>query len=202
MTQVLKDHYSFLDYINQERWGSYYEQIKNTIELKVRKILIIGVGDGIVSDVLKKQGFEVKTFDIDESLNPDYIGNLENIDKILEGESFDLIICCQVLEHLVYEKFETILRMLREKSKFLILSLPFSHHKIIEIKINFLRINFRILVPKFYKSWNFDGQHYWEIGCKNYNFARIKTSILKSFNIRKSYISRLNSYHVFYICEQ
>lgn len=31
--QVTKDHYNFLEYVNEQRWSSYYEQIKECLRV-------------------------------------------------------------------------------------------------------------------------------------------------------------------------
>lgn len=54
MRQVKAEHYSFLKYVNEARWLSYYTQIRETLSVNPRKVLVIGVGDHIVPDILEK----------------------------------------------------------------------------------------------------------------------------------------------------
>ena len=71
--QVEKEHYDFLSYLSKARWNSYYHQIEEVLKNNSQNALIIGKGDGIVPDILKKQIEEVKIFDIAEDLQPDYL---------------------------------------------------------------------------------------------------------------------------------
>jgi len=200
MAQVTKQHYSFSSYLNLPRWYSYWNQIDECIKLKPNSVLIIGVGDNIVAKILSDNIAVVHTFDIDQTLNPTFCGNLLEIQNII-SQRYDVILCCQVLEHLPYENFEAVLLQLSHLSKFLILSLPYCHHKLIDFNLSLLKYKFNInlSIPRFYKQWNFDGQHYWEIGCKGYGLKKINQSIQKFFHLNNRYQSRINSYHYFYI---
>ena len=57
------------------------------------------------------------------------------------------------------------------------------------------------LVPKFYKKWTFDGEHYWEIGTSNYSLSYVKNKIVNSFNIINTFSPINNLYHKFFILE-
>lgn len=203
MVQVETDHYNFALYIDKERWASYYEQIKIAVELKVQKVLIIGKGDNIVGNILTSYNIKVLTFDLDKNLNPDYCGNIMYFSEIIKNDRFDLIICCQVLEHIKYQYLKDILNQIKKSTNYVIISLPYAHHKIIDIKVKLFKIpNFqlRILIPKWYKRWVFDGQHEWEIGCKDYEYKKVLENISNIFKVNKNYIHIDNSYHVFFLC--
>ena len=134
--QVDDKHYTFSSYVSKGRWASYYNQIEEALSIKGNNILVIGIGDGIVVDVLKKYK-SVTTFDFEKDLHPDILGSVEDFSKLVTKD-YDCIICCQVLEHLPFEKFESIVKNISShtKEKF-ILSLPNRN----------LSINFRIYLP-------------------------------------------------------
>lgn len=109
------------------RFIHYYQQIHHILKLSPKRILEIGPGDHTVSDFLKRKSFYVKTLDIDKNLYPDYIADIRNPIKI--GESFDLILASEVLEHLNFKYFEIILENIKNcivEKGYLILSLPYS----------------------------------------------------------------------------
>src|SRR5690349_4581901 len=99
--QVDHTHYNELDYNEKGRFSSYWHQVNCVLNLKPSSVLEIGTGNGIVNFILKQGGFPVTTIDIDEKLRPDIFGSV--LSMPIKDESYDLALCCQVLEHLPYE---------------------------------------------------------------------------------------------------
>ena len=203
--QVEKEHYDFLSYLSKARWNSYYHQIEEVLKNNSQNALIIGKGDGIVPDILKKQIEEVKIFDIAEDLQPDYLGNILEMSNII-NKKFDSILCCQVLEHLPFDKFEQCISELSKVTdKQVIISLP---QKNIFFNIGFKipkipKIDINIYIPRFYKNFTFEkdgnGEHYWELNVKNYPVIRIRKILEKYFILKNEYTVKENSYHRFFI---
>ncbi|MCF8002333.1 MAG: class I SAM-dependent methyltransferase [Halanaerobiales bacterium] len=166
--QVERDHYFNEKYDSKNRIISYWQQIEEVKNCNPESILEIGIGNKFVSDYLKKHNYDIKTLDIDLELEPDKVGSV--IDIPFEDNSFECILCCEVLEHLPYEKFSVALNELKRVSKKrVIISIPDISRKyrfLIQIpKIG--EIKFLIPIPRLKKVENeFDGQHYWEIGKK------------------------------------
>jgi 2-polyprenyl-3-methyl-5-hydroxy-6-metoxy-1,4-benzoquinol methylase len=195
-------HYKFSSYVTIARWNSYWHQIKEVTAFNPKNILIIGAGDDIVGKILAMQeGIDVYTFDFDEALQPDFIGNITEIDTVLQGKHFDIILCCQVLEHLPYEKFEDILQKIKRVATIVIISLPYSPiYFMINIKMSYIGTKaITINIHRFYKNIKWNGEHYWEIGRKGYTKRRIKKSIRKFFHIEKCFIATYNHYHIFFV---
>lgn len=86
------------EYDDMERFISYYHQINLILGLKPKNILEIGVGNKTVSNYLKNNGFDIKTCDFDEKLEPDYIGDIRSLP--IPEDSFDVVVSFQTLEHL------------------------------------------------------------------------------------------------------
>jgi hypothetical protein len=195
-------HYDFNNYVELPRWNSYWHQIIETVTLNPKNVLIIGVGDNIVGRILMSQGISVYTFDFDEALHPDFLGNITDIDTVLQGKHFDVILCCQVLEHLPYDNFENILRKLRLLADNVIISLPYSP-VYFDIYITAPRIGYckiiNINIHQFFRKLRWNGQHYWEMGRKGYTKRKIRKSIEKSFRIQKQFIAEHNHYHLFFV---
>ncbi len=94
------------NYANKERWVSYFYQTKLVVQnLKPNNnILEIGVGNGVVAYFLKHAGYQLTTMDINPQLKPDYLQSITDLSNIADN-SFDLILCAEVLEHLPYHTF-------------------------------------------------------------------------------------------------
>ena len=194
-------HYRFDSYVNLIRWNSYWHQIVETTTLMPEKVLIVGVGDNIVGKILKDLGISVYTLDFDKETSPDFVGNITNIDNILQGERFDVILCCQVLEHLPYNEVENVLNKLRLIADSVIISLPYCAANLkIDIKLPLLK-NLRINIEfhRFFEKHKFDGQHYWEVGKKGFSKRKITNDIKKYFVIKKRFTAVYNQYHLFFV---
>lgn len=70
-------------------------------------MLEIGIGNGLVCKYLKERDVNITTLDIKENVKPDVVGNV--LDMPLDDNSFDVVACYEVLEHLPYEKFHAAL---------------------------------------------------------------------------------------------
>lgn len=205
--QVNKEHYDFEKYVDIARWNSYYYQINEVLKCDGKDILYIGKGDDIVVNTLKQFGKNVTTFDFDKNLNPDICGSVTDIDKIL-NKKYDVIVCCQVLEHIPFDLFEETIQKISKcfKEKF-ILSLP-NNNFWWGFGLNlpkFKNKKLRIPMKRFWKKrWDINtygnGEHYWEIdakGCISKN--GITKLIQKYYNLERFYIPDNNTYHMFFI---
>jgi len=197
----MENKYTFSKYVYLSRWVSYWYQISEVLKLEPDNLLIIGIGDGFVVDILKRNIPEVKTLDIDKKLSPDIVSSVG--DMPLENNSFDVILCAEVLEHLPFERFERILSELKKVSrKYVILSLPhFGPPLKFSVKFPFiseLKLAYKIPYPR---RHIFQGEHYWEIGKRGYSPKKIRRIIQKYFKIEKEFIPFENQYHHFYILE-
>ncbi len=181
--------------------------VSQIIEVKSKRpttILEIGIGNGLVSSFLKASGIQVTTFDINENLNPDVIGNILEIEKYFENQSFDLILCAEVLEHLPFSCFEKILEKLANlTSGHLVLTLPRSHRILLDaslsIKIPFLH---RVHVSTFIRipTNQISDDHHWQIDAdREWHIKAIKRKISKHFTIEKCFADPRNRPHQFFI---
>ncbi len=197
--QVKETHYFFKQYVDKKRWSSYYSQIKEVVEFSPRNVLVIGVGDNIVVEILKMQGIEVYTMDFDETLKPDFTLDVRDIDQI--PMHFDTILCCQVLEHMPFKDFKPTLDKMMGKTEKLILSLPIQHSRpfsFFKIQRAFIR-HILFSVPRFNKRFEFDGEHHWEMNTKGYLKKKISAIIKHDYDICREYIQPENVYHYFFI---
>ncbi len=102
--QVDKKHYDFSKYCKFGRWASYWYQLESIDRLKPQNILLIGVGDSVVSNYLKvNTRYTCTTLDIDTDLNPDIVGSVENMP--LKDGIFIVIKKICVTLHMPYHHF-------------------------------------------------------------------------------------------------
>jgi len=194
--------YKFHQYDYQERWISYWHQIDEVLRLKPKSVLEIGIGNKMITDYLKKEGVETKTLDNNKDLNSDFVASVT--DMPLADNSFDVVLCSEVLEHLPFRDFEeALLELKRVTKRYLVLSLPhFGPPLKLSFKIPFLKqVKLAWKIP-YHPKHQFHGEHYWEIGKKGYYPRKIKKIISKYFKVKKEFIPFENQYHHFYILEK
>lgn len=190
-------------YDNLERWCSYWRQIKEIFTLRPDTVLEVGIGNSTVKNYLKAAKINIVGLDIDHNLCPDFVGSVLNMP--FDAHSFDLILCAEVLEHLPFNDFSKALNELKRVSKkYVILTLPhWGRHFAIELQLPFFKkLKFQHKLNLFPISHKSGGEHFWEIGKKNYPLGRIKNEIIKAdFKIVNDYIVFESSYHHFFILE-
>jgi len=191
--QVNPNHYSGSPYESKERFISYWHQINEIILLKPLLLLDIGIGNGFVSRYLREHNLNVTTLDNNHDLHPDAVGSVLSIPFC--DECFDVVSCCEVLEHLPYSVFSDALKEMRRVSRnYVILSLP-DVTTIYKINLELPRIQSikKLIIHPFHrpKDHLFDGQHYWEIGKTGYSREKIDD------DIKRSGIKIINTYRIF-----
>ncbi|MBC8434349.1 class I SAM-dependent methyltransferase [Desulfobacula sp.] len=203
--QVAPDHYINPSYDSKERFISYWHQINEVISLNPKEVLEIGIGNGFVHNYFKKKGVKIKTLDIDKGLNPDVVGSVLGVPFF--DETFDVVACYELLEHLPYSNFrESLKEIHRVSRKHVILSLP-DVTTIYRINIELPRIRpIKKLIPHpFHRPAQhaFNGEHYWEIGKTSYPLERIELDIRqRGLNIIKTYRVFEFYYHRFFVLEK
>lgn len=198
-----KEHYFFENYAYPGRWKSYFFQIREVIASQPRKLLEIGVGDGVFRSYIKNNtAIHYEGLDISAELRPDYVADLLRMP--FPDDSFDTVCAFQVLEHLPFEGLDDALRELRRVAKkTVIISLPhFCASFSFAIKIPLVReIRWTIKIP-FPKRHNVRDGHYWEIGKKSFSRRRIRNILNEFFQVKKEFSPFGNPYHRFYVLEK
>jgi SAM-dependent methyltransferase len=111
------------DYDSLGRFASYWHQIEEILALRPASVLEIGTGNGLVSSYLRQRDIALTVLDIDGRVQSDVIGSVTRLP--IRDAAFDVVSCCQVLEHLPYEEFAVALgeifrfRILRVFTSFL-----------------------------------------------------------------------------------
>lgn len=198
--QVAKSHYGFGKYGHKSRFNSYFHQLDETLKTHPMSVLEVGVGDKVFANFLiNNTSVAYKSLDIAADLEPDVVGSVESIP--LPDDSVDTAVAFEILEHLPFEKFETCLTELGRVAKnYVVISLPHYGPPVkFLLKIPFLKeLRF---AKKFsnYPEHTFNGEHYWEIGKKDYPLSRIKEVLEKHFLLEKDIVPFENQYHHFFV---
>ncbi len=206
--QVPKEHY-FGKYDDLMRFISYFYQIDLVRKLKPNNVLEVGIGNKTVSNYLKQNGIKVDTCDFNKDLEPNYVADIRELP--FKDKSYDVVMACEVLEHIPWKDVERALKELhRISKKHVLISIPYSSTGF-ELLFKFPLIG-RILkrpfldlflrIPYFFIGIKFSGEHYWEMGRRNYSKRKIKSLFGKYFKIIKEIRPILNHYHYFFILEK
>jgi hypothetical protein len=202
MTEPRDAYLSDKNFTYSQLW-SFVEQIYHIRSFNHNNTMEVGIGSGFVSIFLKTFGYRVKTLDINPNLKPDIVAPVHSMDdSILPGE-FDLISCCEVLEHIGFENFESAIRMFSTLSQSLFLTLPVHGRK--------YGLGGVVILPRLYRWFGIwlrfprkaelIKEHRWEI---DYDHNTRKKEILKILN---KYYSKVytgyfmaNPYHRYFKC--
>jgi hypothetical protein len=201
---LTKDAYKSAHYSDLYQLMSFSHQINDICRMKPKSILEIGIGNGFMSTFLKSQGFEVLTADINPNLGADIVCDILDLPKFCEGSKFDLVVCCEVLEHMPFEKFDDAISVIASLSNRAYITLP-NYNKFFGFSgfFDFPRLrkpfNFGIFLPVRRKITE---QHFWELDLNNDTSKSNITSILnRKFSKITSSTYKLNRYHHLFVCE-
>lgn len=201
------DHHYGQNYLGNERWISFVHQVASVRDLAPARVAEIGIGPGVVGSMVRATypGCEYVGIDIDTTLRPSVCASVTGLP--FANQSFDATFCCQVLEHLPFDEFgRAILELKRVTRKRLVLSLP-------DVS-PFIYLRFpgcRYLLPALWRglslpspfprqhSFEEHGQHYWEIGKRDYPAGRILRVLYNSgfSRIRHFRMVERNYWHFF-----
>jgi hypothetical protein len=193
-------------YFSYRQLWSFAEQIHHIRQFYPENLLEIGLGNGFVSEFFRKMGVNVKTSDINPNLIPDIVAPLQDLSEFVKPDEFDLISCCEVLEHIPFEEFETSIKMFSSLSDRLFLTLP--------VHGRYIGFGGLVQLPKF-RRWlgvwlrlpikppPLADMHFWEIG---YSSQTSKREIIKLLSLYYSQVEfglfKANPYHYYFKCRK
>jgi 2-polyprenyl-3-methyl-5-hydroxy-6-metoxy-1,4-benzoquinol methylase len=143
---ITNTHKAYYD--DPGKWGRPYHRINldrakwiaQAIPRNAKKILDLGAGDGLVFNTLKKAGYDPVAFDISRIALKCIKG-----DKLVQGtasnlpffsNSFDLILACEVLEHIPNIAFKSVLEeIVRISKRYVLITVPYRE----KLELNYAR---------------------------------------------------------------
>lgn len=201
--QVSAKHYKKHEF-DSLRIESITEQLKQICFSGYTNILEIGTGSGFLGHCL---GFfnriNLTTADIAEDLHPDYVCSVLNMP--FKDNQFELVLCCEVLEHLRLDDFLPALKEIRRITRHkAIISLPdMTRHFGLAIRLGRYGFRFDWNQPRrcyAQKEYEFKGEHYWEIGYKNALPKDVISEIKAAgFDIDRHFRLKRNLWHHFFL---
>lgn len=121
---------TWFGYYTEKRVPHQWMQVSLLRDLSVRRILEVGPYLGLVTAMLDNAGYDVTTLDITprhfESPDVAHIRADLTTTPAQRLSGFDLILCCETLEHLTWEQAGKVLRMMAATdARWLITSVPY-----------------------------------------------------------------------------
>lgn len=191
-----------------ERLHSFRHQLVCALASRPKRVLVVGKGDGLVIDLLKRAEIDVVTLDIDPTLEPDVLASVESIP--LPDDSFDVSVCCEVLEHLPFSQLSICLSELSRVTRTrLVMSVPDIRRFLsLRLSIPKIQIDWQLSIPKFrvgkVSPERFAAcPHYWEIGFEGSGYRTVKRVIERAGwrIIQSRRVSDL-AWHCFFYCQK
>ena len=191
-------------YFSLHQLGSFAHQLHHIWHMRPRSVIEIGIGNGFVSSFLKRAGIPVTTVDLNPALGPDICAPLDQLEPHL-NERADLVVCCEVLEHMPFSELDSNLDHLQVAGDRLFLTLPSAKRSygiggIMNLpRLGPRRIDLNFSVPCMRKM---EASHFWEVGSSR---ECLRGAIEERLRSRYSTVNTgrfaMNPYHVFYECE-
>lgn len=202
---LARDFYTAAHNFTPEHLHSLSFQVQQIRAFEPARVLEVGIGNGFVSTYLRQHGIEVLTADINPALGADIVAPLAELPQQLAGvPPFDLVSCCEVLEHMPLAQLDDNLRTLASLARHAFISLPghwpwlgFSgrfglHNRFVNVHLGLRIPNRRRLT---------DG-HYWEIHSE---WATRRSALIarmrRHFDVVEAGVFPMNRYHYFFRCQ-
>ena len=139
------------------------------------------------------------------SLNPPYKLLSDVVYLPFKKNSFEIILCCEVLEHIPYSEFEQALfEIYRVSNEFAVISLPAPFvSAAMALNLPHLPVFKLHAGMRYFTAKKFDGQHYWELGRRGYPLKRIKNAMKNvGFNILYEFRPTLSLFCYFFVLKK
>ena len=212
----------------QRRWHDYYSekrivhqwmQVHLLDGLPVTRVLEIGPYFGIVTAMLENAGYRTTTLDVEETQRAGLASQASGVLRgdvrtlgpdMVSGNDYDVILCCETLEHIPYDQVAGVLdRLAATGIRYLVLSVPYMGSQLTfqlyvnrEVARKYTSLKKFMGFKKFSEpddetSWE---PHKWEIGYRDYPLSAFRDLVEGGYRIlRTEFTSGCRS--VFLVCE-
>ncbi len=185
--------------LNLSNFVNAYYQYRDLQRFEgIKRVLIVGPGQGFSTQVLRWRGYHVTTFDIDETFHPDVIGSVHDMSGF-KDKAFDAVVASHVLEHLPEPYLDSSLREISRVGRYALIYLPVhGAHTQIRLRSNFRDIDLSMILDLFnyFDSPDgvtpryMEGQHYWEVGMRGFRKSDLVRRMSRFFHVLGSYRNR------------
>jgi len=175
--------------------NSYYQYRDISRLIGVKKILVVGPGQGLDTAVFRWRGYDVLTLDVDRTFSPNVVGSVHDLTAFGDAE-FDAVIASHVLEHLPPKYLDTALREIARVSRYALVYLPVNG-RVARVRFQpavlgidwSMTLNLRNpFVRPDPDVANFcNGQHYWEVGTKGFKNRELRARFERDFDLLDCY---------------
>lgn len=206
------EYYDFSSYVSKERILTYWHQVDEITRRKPRKVLEIGKGNGIVAAMLSCCGIESVTADINESLKPDIVASITELDSHFSEGQYPFVLCARVLQHLPFSDFDKALSQLRHvTSEYVLLTLPVETMRLyFRFRVTGTRpTTLSIPLPLFFKrilqstmklTQSSKKQNFWKINqTRQTSLSNVIRTIGNHFHLEKFYRVPEDMSHAFFV---
>ena len=200
-----RDVYFAKRYFDRTQLFSQAAQLNEIYHFHPKSILEIGPGNGFVANFLRSAGYEVDTFDVNEELNPTYVGSILELDRQVAAKAYDLIVCCEVLEHLPFEDFpQALAQIARVTKKSALITLPQAKKYFFSLgclfHVPFTRTTrWFSFTPSLGRTKPIYENHHWEVGWKKqHRIPALRKLMSEEFVVEEVRQEPMNPYHVFF----
>lgn len=168
------------DYYGEKRIGQQWFQAHLLADLRVQRVLEVGPYLGLVTALLDNAGYSVTTLDhVPQRFSRPKVDHIEADLLGLRPETigdFDLILCCETLEHLPWEKVGGVLRCFQESgARYLITSVPYEGlqiHFLVDWNLYGFRQRFAFRKGRSLRTFQPPTEvygHHWEVGYRGFS---------------------------------
>lgn len=167
MGKISHAHYQRTHYWSDLRIRGYANQLVELHDFDPETVLEIGIADGFMKAVVPRfTRHRLVTLDPSSGLRPDVAGSV--LDLPFPSDAFDMVLCCQVLEHLPYAEFPRAIGELRRVARSrILLTLP-DVRRYFALRLRLPRYGWREFSLSRERGslgpFTYDGDHHWEIG--------------------------------------
>ena len=198
-------------------WVCYFHQINEILKLATpdSRVLEVGPGNGITTHVLRRLGLHVTTADADPTSGADHICDVRMLP--FEQRSFDIVCCFEVLEHVPFADFRTILTRIRGMTRrHCVISLPEPGIEIgVAVKLprllprslwpvrkDYVPFSLKVVVPRSMQARP-EPKHQWEVGRRGFSRQTVEREIrLAGLRIARRFSAPLSMRFLFYVLER
>ncbi|WP_116812549.1 methyltransferase domain-containing protein [Steroidobacter cummioxidans] len=191
------DREAWFDAVNLSMFVNTYYQLRDVRHWvgAGKTILIIGPGQGLDAAVFRWKQYEVTTFDIDSTFDPDVIGSCHDM-PMFRDKHFDIVIVSHVLEHLPIAYLNGALAEIARVGHFALAYLPVAgRHPRVTLDMGFKSIELTAVADLFNPLRKPDpgrplfcsGQHYWEIGYRGFSKRAVRERLAHHFEVLTEY---------------